>query len=72
MFYALAFVHLAHGDPFVAAGNGPSYERALVYLAVSVAVMLVGPGRFALDAMLFKGTDWVAEEKKEWLKISAA
>jgi putative oxidoreductase len=72
MGYALAFVHLPHGDPFVAAGNGPSYERALVYLAVAVAAMLVGPGRISLDAMLFKRRDWVVEEKKEWLKIPAA
>jgi putative oxidoreductase len=73
MIGALSLVHLPHGDPFVAAGAGASsYERALVYLAVSVGLMVLGPGRFAFDAMLFKRKDRVAEEKREWLKIPAA
>ena len=73
MFAAMALVHWPHGDPFIPeTATGPAYERALVYLAVSVGLMLLGPGRFALDAMLMKRRDWVAEEKKEWLKISAA
>ncbi len=73
MLGALALVHLPHGDPFVAAtATGLAHERALIYLAVSVAMMLIGPGRFSLDAMLFKRRDWAAEEKKEWLKIPAA
>ena len=50
------------------AGNGPSCERALLYLAVSVGVL----GRYALDVILFKKRDRVAEEKREWLKIPAA
>jgi putative oxidoreductase len=72
MIGALSLVHLPHGDPFAAAGNGPSYERAPVYLAMSVGLMVLGSGRFAFDTMLFRRRDWVAEEKKEWLKIPAA
>jgi hypothetical protein len=57
----------------VPTSNTRLYERALVYLAASVGLMLlVGPGRYACDAMLFKRRDWVVEEKKEWLKIPAA
>jgi hypothetical protein len=41
------------------------YERALVYLAASVGLMLLGPGRYAFVAMLFKRRDGLVEEKKE-------
>jgi uncharacterized membrane protein YphA (DoxX/SURF4 family) len=73
MIGALSLVHLPHGDPLIAAmANASSYERALVYLAVSLGLMVLGPGRFAFDTMLFKKRDRVVEEKKEWLKIPAA
>ena len=39
---------------------------------VTEGLMVLGPGRFSLDAMLLRSRDWVVEEKKEWLKISAA
>ncbi len=72
MFAGMALVHWPAGDPFVSPKMWPAYEPALVYFAVAITVMLVGPGRFSLDAALFKKRDWVAEEKKEWLKIPAA
>lgn len=43
------FFHASKGDPFV--GRGASYELALVYLAISLVLMFVGPGKFSLDSI---------------------
>ncbi len=50
---AIGMHHLPHGDPFVATKGGGSWELAAVYLAVMILLLLVGPGRFSLDAVLF-------------------
>ena len=54
MAVATWMAHLSQGHPFVATTpGGPSYEPALGYLAIAVALMLVGPGRLSLDALVF-------------------
>ncbi|MGD8394383.1 MAG: DoxX family protein [Candidatus Eiseniibacteriota bacterium] len=56
LFCTMAYAAWTHavlrGDPFV--GKGPSYEPALVYLAIALLLLLAGPGRFALDAVLLR------------------
>lgn len=45
--------HVTHGHPFVANAIAPSFEPALNYFCVSLVLLLVGPGRFSLDAKIF-------------------
>ncbi|MEI8257256.1 MAG: DoxX family protein [Deltaproteobacteria bacterium] len=46
------YKHVSHGDAFV--GHGRAYEPALGYLVTAALLMLAGPGRYALDAVVFK------------------
>ncbi|HIN64697.1 MAG TPA: DoxX family protein [Candidatus Obscuribacterales bacterium] len=50
---AMFSVHFPAGHPFVAK-SGPSYESALLYFAIAFSYLMVGPGQFAIDALLFK------------------
>ncbi|NQU41568.1 MAG: DoxX family protein [Lentisphaerae bacterium] len=43
---------VVRGDPFV--GREGSFEPALVYLCVALLFILIGPGRWSVDAWLFK------------------
>lgn len=45
------------GDPFVPQGPGGSYELASVYLCVSILFLLIGPGSFSLDRLVFGKKD---------------
>jgi putative oxidoreductase len=54
MAVAAFMVHIPAGDPFVAFKKGQgSYEPALGYLAIAIALLLAGPGRLSLDWVLF-------------------
>jgi putative oxidoreductase len=53
MLTAILMVHVAQGDPFVNPKGGPSWELAASYLVDSIVLLLLGPGRFSIDALLF-------------------
>lgn len=42
---------IVRGDPFV--GRAGSYELASIFLAVSLLLLLAGPGRFSVDRLVF-------------------
>lgn len=64
MVFALFLVHLPKGQPFVGQGPGGSFELPLVYLAVMVALFFVGPGRFSMDAGLWKQRFLIVHERE--------
>ena len=46
---------IAHrSDPWISGGGGKSWELASLYLLTSAALLLSGPGRYSLDATIFK------------------
>lgn len=53
MAVAVFFHGVVKGDPFVSKG-GASYELALVYTGISLLLIMAGPGRYSLDALIFK------------------
>jgi putative oxidoreductase len=57
---AIFTVHLPRGDAFVTRPGEPSSELAVLYLAIMVVLLLVGPGTLSLDALFFR-------RKPSWL-----
>jgi putative oxidoreductase len=54
MAVAFWFHAFQSGDPFVATALGQaSFELALVFLAVAILLIAVGPGRISLDRLIF-------------------
>jgi putative oxidoreductase len=54
MAFATLMVHVRAGHPLVASSHdGPSFELPLAYLCIALVLMLVGPGRISVDALLF-------------------
>ncbi|MFW0155946.1 DoxX family protein [Rothia sp. P6271] len=51
MFGAIAFVHISHG--FFASGSG--FELPLSYAVMAVALVLTGPGAYAVDRIFSRG-----------------
>jgi putative oxidoreductase len=53
MLFAIVFVHIRSGQPFVDTGGGPNYELAAHYVVIALALIVSGPGRWSLDSLLF-------------------
>lgn len=44
---------MQRGAPFVPSARGPSYELSALYFVVALTLLLTGPGKVSLDALLF-------------------
>lgn len=48
------YFHFSQSHPFVANGQGGSYELSLVFFAAALCILCCGPGKLSLDGMVFK------------------
>lgn len=46
---------LSFGHPYVNLTGGPSYQVAAAYLLIALLLVVLGPGRFSVDYLLFNG-----------------
>lgn len=53
MTVAVYFHSIVRKDPFVNLTGGPSYELASVFLGVALLFLVLGPGKFSLDRLIF-------------------
>lgn len=53
MTVATSFHLMVRKDPFVNLTGGPSYELALAYLGIALVFLVLGPGKFSLDRLIF-------------------
>ena len=54
MAFATFGVHVRMGHPLVPyKPGGPSFELPLAYLSIALVLLLVGPGKISVDALLF-------------------
>jgi putative oxidoreductase len=44
---------IVNGDPFVSFTGGGSYDHALLFLVISLVLLVLGPGRFSIDRLVF-------------------
>lgn len=56
-------LHLKNGMPFAKPrpdAAGESYDTSLLYLAIAILLMVLGPGTLSLDAVLFANNSLIA------------
>lgn len=53
MLVATFFHAVMMGDPFVRQGPGGAFELPLMYALISILFIVVGPGKFSIDAKIF-------------------
>ena len=57
MTVAIAVHILSFGHPYVNLTGGPSYQVAAAYLLIALLLLVLGPGRFSMDYLLFNRTE---------------
>jgi putative oxidoreductase len=69
---ALVLSHFPKGHPFVPGGPGKGYELSLIYLAIMIALLTTGAGRYSLDALLRRRTEEPAVASEPLRRSTAA
>ncbi|MET6998076.1 DoxX family protein [Chitinophaga defluvii] len=57
MMVALYFHLIVFGDAFVNLAGGSSFELPMVYLSIALVLLVLGPGKFSMDYLIFGERD---------------